>query len=86
MANFDAARYLCQWSRLAKVIGGTLAVPPPNKSKVAGRFVVFDKSHRKEHGLFLYRDENNGCNSTPLVGPGKDITSDNLAFLIAQNI
>ena len=60
MANFDAARYLCQWSRLAKVIGGTLAVPPPNKSKVAGRFVVFDKSHRKEHGLFLYRDENNG--------------------------
>ena len=27
MANFDAARYLCQWSRLARVIGGSLAVP-----------------------------------------------------------
>ena len=25
MANFDAVRYLCQWSRLAKVIGGSLA-------------------------------------------------------------
>ena len=81
MANFDAARYLCQWSRLAKVIGGTLAVPPPNKSKVAGRFVVFDKSHRKEHGLFLYRDENNGLQfQLPLIGPGKETTSDNLAF------
>ena len=60
MANFDAARYLCQWSRLARVIGGTLAVPPPDRSKIAGRLVLFDKSHKKEHGLFLYRDENNG--------------------------
>ena len=33
MANFDAARYLCQWSRLARVIGGSLAVPPPNRSQ-----------------------------------------------------
>ena len=53
MANFDAARNLCQWSRLARVIGGSLAVPPPNRSKTAGRFVIFDKSHKKEHGAFL---------------------------------
>ena len=30
MANFDAARYLCQWSRLAKVIGGTMSTPAPS--------------------------------------------------------
>ena len=81
MANFDAARYLCQWSRLARVIGGSLAVPPPNRSKTAGRFVIFDKSHKKEHGLFLFRDENNGVQyQLPLIGPGKNTTSDNLAF------
>ena len=81
MANFDAARYLCQWSRLARVIGGTLAVPPPDRSKIAGRLVLFDKSHKKEHGLFLYRDENNGLQfQLPLIGPGKSPTCDNLAF------
>ncbi len=81
MANFDAARYLCQWSRLAKVIGGSLGVPPPNRSKVAGRFVIFDKSHKKEHGLFLYRDENLGVQyQLPIIGPGEPQSSDNLAF------
>jgi len=81
MANFDAARYLCQWSRLARVIGGTLAVPPPDRSKIAGRLVLFDKSHKKEHGLFLYRDENKGLQfQLPLIGPGKSPTCDNLAF------
>ena len=81
MANFDAARYLCQWSRLARVIGGSLAVPPPNRSKTAGRFVIFDKSHKKEHGVFLFRDENNGVQyQLPLIGPGKNTSSDNLAF------
>ena len=81
MANFDAARYLCQWSRLAKVIGGSLAVPPPDRSKTAGRFAIFDKSHKKEHGVFLFRDENIGVQyQLPLIGPGKQISSDNLAF------
>ncbi|HCR37526.1 MAG TPA: hypothetical protein DIU37_05190, partial [Opitutae bacterium] len=28
MANFDAARYLCQWARLAKSIGGTMDPKP----------------------------------------------------------
>lgn len=81
MANFDAARYLCQWSRLAKVIGGSLGITPPNRSKVAGRFVIFDKSHKKEHGCFLYRDEKLGVQyQLPVIGPGTEITSDNLAF------
>jgi len=81
MANFDAARYLCQWSRLAKVIGGSMSIPSPERSKSSGRFVMFDKSHRKEHGLFLYRDENTGIQyQLPLIGPEKELTSDNLAF------
>ena len=81
MANFDAARYLCQWSRLARVIGGSLAVPPPSRAKTAGRFVIFDKSHKKEHGLFLFRDENIGVQyQLPLIGPGKNLSSDSLAF------
>jgi hypothetical protein len=81
MANFDAARYLCQWSRLAKVIGGSMSIPAPERSKSSGRFVMFDKSHRKEHGLFLYRDENTGVQyQLPLIGPEEELTSDNLAF------
>ena len=81
IANFDAARYLCQWARLARVIGGSLAVPPPNRSKTAGRFVIFDKSHKKEHGLFLFRDENIGVQyQLPLISPTPTITCDNLAF------
>ena len=81
MANFDAARYLCQWSRLAKVIGGSMAVAAPQRSSTGGRFVGFDKSHRKEHGLFLYRDDSLGVQyQLPLIGPGPKTTSDNLAF------
>lgn len=81
MANFDAARYLCQWARLSRVIGGSLGVPPPNRSKTAGRYVIFDKSHKKEHGLFLFRDENVGVQyQLPLISPGESILSDNLAF------
>ena len=46
-----------------------------------GRFVAFDKSHRKEHGLFMYRDENLGVQyQLPLIGDSKGTTSDNLAF------
>ena len=55
--------------------------PPSSRSKTAGRFVIFDKSHKKEHGAFLFRDENNGIQyQLPLIGPGNTITSDNLAF------
>ena len=81
MANFDAARYLCQWSRLARVTGGSMSSAPPKRSKVSGRYVIFDKSHRKEHGVFLYRDENSGLQlQLPLIGMGDEATADNLAF------
>jgi hypothetical protein len=80
MANFDAARYLCQWSRLAK----TVQMPDNVKAEPArtsGRFVIFDKSNRKEQGLFLYRDAESGLHiQLPLVSSGTDCTADNLPF------
>ncbi len=83
MANLDAARYLCQWSRLARSIGGNAApVSQPDPRKV-GRFVNFDKSHRKEQGLFVYQDPDSGLAlQLPLVGSGAKgkNTCDYLAF------
>ena len=81
MANFDAARYLCQWSRLAK----TVQIPPGNPKidppRTSGRFVIFDKSNRKEQGLFLYRDADTGLHlQVPLISSGKKLTSDSLTF------
>ena len=80
MANFDAARYLCQWSRLAK----TVHMPDNVKAdpvRTSGRFVIFDKSNRKEQGLFLYRDAESGLQvQLPLVSSGVDCTADNLPF------
>jgi hypothetical protein len=80
MANFDAARYLCQWSRLAKTVNmpDSVKVDAPRTS---GRFVIFDKSNRKEQGLFLYRDAESGLHvQLPLVSSGTDCTADNLPF------
>lgn len=80
MANFDAARYLCQWSRLARSIGGKLDAKPM-QSKRSGRFVVFDKSHRKEQGLFNYQDPESGLHiQIPLVSQGRERLSNSLAF------
>ncbi|HVU16568.1 MAG TPA: hypothetical protein VHD32_06570 [Candidatus Didemnitutus sp.] len=80
MANFDAARYLCQWSRLVKAVqmpDGIRAEP----AKTSGRFVIFDKSNRKEQGLFLYRDADSGLHvQLPLVSSGGSATADNLPF------
>ena len=56
MANFDAARYLCQWSRLARSIGGNAAPSSPVAPRKIARYVSFGKSHRKEQGLFVYQD------------------------------
>ncbi len=80
MANFDGARYLCQWSRLARAIGGSMqtkaAIP-----KSAGRWVIFDKSNKKEQGLFIYQNPETHLHlQIPLIGGGKLGTSDNLAF------
>ncbi len=80
MANLDAARYLCQWSRLARSVGGSMAVPPI-PSKTIGRFVMFDKSHKKEQGMFIYQDGESGLNlQIPLISSGSNRTSDSLAF------
>jgi hypothetical protein len=80
MANFDAARYLCQWSRLVKTVqmpDGIRAEP----ARTSGRFVIFDKSNRKEQGLFLYRDADSGLHvQLPLVSSGGVTTADNLPF------
>jgi hypothetical protein len=80
MANFDAARYLCQWSRLARSIGSNIS-NTPSKGKTTSRYVVFDKSHRKEQGVFIYRENQSGLHvQLPLVSGGSHHTSDSLAF------
>lgn len=88
MANFDAARYLCQWSRLAKTISApaSTAVKPAGPQS-GGRFVIFDKSNRKEQGLFLYRDVETGLNlQLPLVAGYGEPQSDSLPFPHAPGI
>ncbi len=83
MANFDAARYLCQWSRLARATGGNSAPSAVVPARKVGRFVNFDKSHRKEQGLFLYQDAESGLAfQLPLMGsaPLGRNKSGNLAF------
>ena len=80
MANFDAARYLCQWSRLAKSIGSEIDSKPATARR-AGRFIVYDKTHRKEQGLFNYHDPESGLHvQIPLVSQGKERNCDSLAF------
>ena len=80
MANFDGVRYLCQWARLARSIGGSMSSDPVS-FRTSGRFVIFDKSNRKEQGVFLYQDTNSGLHiQLPLVGSGIAKTSDSLAF------
>lgn len=81
MANFDAARYLCQWSRLAKTVQMPAGMPKIEPPRTSGRFVIFDKSNRKEQGLFLYRDAETGLHTQiPLVSAGGKVTSDTLPF------
>ena len=71
MANFDAARYLCQWSRLAKVIGGSSVFLPQTDPRLRGG-LLFSTNHKEEHGLFLYRDENLGVQyQLPVIGPSR---------------
>jgi hypothetical protein len=89
MANFDAARYLCQWSRLARATGGSAAPAAPVAPRKVARYVSFDKSSKKEQGLFVYQDPNSGLAiQLPLIASG-DLgkkTSDYLAFPHAPGI
>ncbi|MEZ5414787.1 MAG: hypothetical protein R3F03_10795 [Opitutaceae bacterium] len=81
MANFDAARYLCQWSRLAKTVHMPAVPAKPEPARTSGRFVIFDKSSRKEQGVFLYRDGASGLHAQiPLISCGRHLTSDALPF------
>ena len=51
MANFDAARYLCQWSRLARVISGSCrSSSQPGQDRRT--FVIFDKSLKRNMDFF----------------------------------
>lgn len=80
MANFDGARYLSQWSRLSKQITQPAHVAPePFKSGC--RFVIFDKSNKKEQGLLLYRNTESGLQiQMPLVSCSGKPTADCLPF------
>ena len=81
MANFDAARYLSQWSRLAKTIGGSMDVVKPQSRLPVCRFFSYDKSPRKEQGLLSYQDPASGLHIIlPLVSSGSHRFSDSLAF------
>lgn len=80
MANFDAARYLCQWARLAKTIGrkmGSDAIAEKNINK----YVSFDNSNRKEQGVFIYKNVESAMHTClPLVAPNEANSSSSLAF------
>lgn len=84
IANFDAARYLCQWARLAKTVGGDLDDGKPFKAsseKPTCRYISFDRSSRKEQGICVYRNPTNGLHvQIPLVSGGVRGDSDSLAF------
>ena len=81
MANFDAARYLCQWARLAKSVGGDMAGRPAPAPKPSCKYVLFDRSPRKEQGLCIYQDPASGLHvQIPVVSGGSHKFSDSLAF------
>ncbi len=81
MANFDAARYLCQWARLAKTVGGDMVGSAPVQSKPVCKYVLFDRSARKEQGLCIYQDPASGLHvQIPVVSGGTHKYSDSLAF------
>jgi hypothetical protein len=57
------------------------SAPKADLPKTSGRFVIFDKSNRKEQGLFLYRDAESGLHTQiPLISSGSRLTADSLPF------
>lgn len=81
-ANFDAVRYLCQWSRLAKKSSlDTTKIRRVPVFKSGNRLVIFNKEGKYEHGLFIYRDAKTGMDlQLPLIGGNGLANSDCLAF------
>ena len=82
MANFDAARYLCQWSRLARSVNRPMQ-PRTSPARTGCRYVSFDRTKVKEQGVLIYQNIETGLHvSIPLIAPGdsqEDLTS-TLAF------
>ena len=80
MADFDGARYLSQWARLARTVNAPVNTETL-KAKNTSRFVIFDKSSRKEQGLFIYKNAESGLHiNIPLTHTDQKNTSDSLAF------
>jgi hypothetical protein len=81
-ANFDAVRYLCQWSRLARKSSiNASRIRRVSAFKPGNRLVIFDKGVKRESGLFIYRDGQTGMNlQLPLIGGNGQADSDCLAF------
>ena len=80
MADFDGARYLSQWARLARTVNAPVNTETL-KAKNTSRFVIFDKSSRKEQGLFIYKNTESGLHiNIPLTHTDQKNTSDSLAF------
>lgn len=79
MVNFDAARYLCQWARLAKCVARPLQVQPTS-TRSYGKYISFDSSAKKEQGLFVYHNAQSGLHiHLPLIAPRGNSAS-SLAF------
>lgn len=81
-ANFDAVRYLCQWSRLARKSNVQADHIQRKSIFVPGnRLVVFNKTAKIEQGLLIYRDLTTGMNlQLPLISSNGKHNSDCLAF------
>ncbi|MDR2812517.1 MAG: hypothetical protein LBB05_01855 [Puniceicoccales bacterium] len=81
-ANFDAVRYLCQWSRLTRKSSiNASRIRRVSAFKSGNRLVIFDKNVKRESGLFIYRDAKTGMNlQLPLIGNNGRADSDCLAF------
>jgi hypothetical protein len=87
MANFDASRYLCQWSRLAKSIDRSMGALKPFSGKTMGRYISFQKTHKKEQGLFVYQDAASGLHvQIPLIASTSAHITDYLPFPHAPGI
>jgi len=79
-ANFDAARYLCQWARLARTVGKAMQ-PKPAPARSYGKYIAFDNCTRKEQGLFVYRHAESGLDvHMPIVSSGVGNSSASLSF------
>ena len=86
MANFDGARYLAQWSRLAKSIGEDIPTESTG-AKTSGKFICFDKTSRKEQGIFVYQNANTGLLlQLPLIKSKNSDSSHSLSFPHAPGV